>query len=276
MNTIKYIIIIISLISSDIFAQSVQLGVFNDPPGSNQVQIKMKTNSAINALPSNFAFTIRYPSTVTDINITPIWTAPFNTGMNNSYNVNVISNGYKYYSFFFIPDTLTQNINWVANTNYQIVNLALSGGSGATSFEITNSLGCEADIDKFYFECDFSNMINDTITPFIPEHSIVSNVSTVGIKLISTIIPDKYILEQNYPNPFNPTTIIRYQIKDLKFVNLSVYDMLGKEVVTLVNEKQSSGTYEVQFDGSNLSSGIYFCKIQAEEFSDVKRMILIK
>lgn len=88
--------------------------------------------------------------------------------------------------------------------------------------------------------------------------------------------PMKYELYQNYPNPFNPTTSIKYQVASIKFIKLAVYDILGKEVATLVNEKQSQGTYEVQFDGSKLTSGIYFYKLQAGDFSEVKKMILLK
>jgi hypothetical protein len=105
---------------------------------------------------------------------------------------------------------------------------------------------------------------------------------TTGINNISSNTPGEYKLYQNYPNPFNPSANIRYQITNNIFVNLKVYDILGKEVATLVNEKQSPGTYEVTFDarlhgqGSSLSSGIYFYKLEAGNFSDIKRMVLIK
>ena len=85
-----------------------------------------------------------------------------------------------------------------------------------------------------------------------------------------------YELKQNYPNPFNPVTNIQYQIVNQGMVSLKVYDMLGREVKTLVNEIKSPGKYIVSFDASSLSSGVYFYKISAGEFSDVKRMVLIK
>jgi hypothetical protein len=83
-------------------------------------------------------------------------------------------------------------------------------------------------------------------------------------------------LYQNYPNPFNPSTSIKYQVESIKLIKLIVYDILGKEIVTLVNEKLSPGTYDVNFDGSNLPSGIYFYKLETGNFSDIKRMVLIK
>jgi hypothetical protein len=93
--------------------------------------------------------------------------------------------------------------------------------------------------------------------------------------------PNEYKLFQNYPNPFNPATKIKFQIKDSRFVTLKIYNILGKEIATLVNEKLNAGTYETQFSinsitNNQLSSGIYFYKLETESFSDVKRMVLIK
>ena len=84
------------------------------------------------------------------------------------------------------------------------------------------------------------------------------------------------LLNQNYPNPFNPTTNIGFRIAEFGFVSLKFYDLLGREVATLVNEEKPAGSYEVKFDGSGLSSGIYFYKIQTGNFIDVKKMILMK
>lgn len=89
-------------------------------------------------------------------------------------------------------------------------------------------------------------------------------------------IPTKYSLSQNYPNPFNPTTTINYQISKVSKVTLKVYDVLGKEVKTLVDEIKESGQYSVKFNGSNLASGVYFYKITAGSFSDTKKFILMK
>ncbi|MBL1213276.1 MAG: T9SS type A sorting domain-containing protein [Ignavibacteriae bacterium] len=97
-------------------------------------------------------------------------------------------------------------------------------------------------------------------------------------------LPTKYSLEQNYPNPFNPVTTIKYSIprqanvgasRDLP-VQLKIYDVLGNEIATLVNEQKSPGTYEVSFDGINLSSGIYFYILRAGHYSETKKFVLIK
>lgn len=98
----------------------------------------------------------------------------------------------------------------------------------------------------------------------------------VGINNISTEIPLSYSLCQNYPNPFNPSTNIRYQVKNKEIVKISVFDMLGKEIETLVNEKQSPGTYEVSWNGSAYPSGVYYYKINSGDYSETRKMVLIK
>ncbi len=99
---------------------------------------------------------------------------------------------------------------------------------------------------------------------------------TSGISPISNTAPDNYMLSQNYPNPFNPVTKINFAIPKSGFVTIKIYDLLGKEVRTLVNETKNAGSYSVDFNGSELSSGIYFYKINVNGFSDIKKMTLIK
>ena len=106
----------------------------------------------------------------------------------------------------------------------------------------------------------------------------------IGIQNISSEMPSSFSLSQNYPNPFNPFTNLEFGISDLGFVTLKVFDILGKEVMTLVNERLSPGNYKVEFYGSNLTSGVYFYRLEvslsnpltAGEFTDTKRMLLLK
>ena len=105
--------------------------------------------------------------------------------------------------------------------------------------------------------------------------------TTVGITNISSEIPSNYDLFQNYPNPFNPVTKIKFDIpsnvkRQTSDVRLLIYDALGKEVTTLINERLAPGSYEVDFDASNLPSGLYFYRIEAGEFDKIKKMIFIK
>jgi len=90
------------------------------------------------------------------------------------------------------------------------------------------------------------------------------------------LAPQEFSLKQNYPNPFNPVTKISFEIPVNAFVKLSVYDILGKEIVTLVNEYKTQGSYSAEFSGNQLSSGVYFYKLETPGFTDIKRMILIK
>lgn len=89
-------------------------------------------------------------------------------------------------------------------------------------------------------------------------------------------VPTKFSLLQNYPNPFNPTTTISYQLAAVSHVTLKVYNVLGQEVATLVNETKGPGEYNVRFDGSKLPSGVYFCRVSAGSFSAVKKLVLLK
>ena len=86
----------------------------------------------------------------------------------------------------------------------------------------------------------------------------------------------EFSLEQNYPNPFNPSTTIKYSIPSSGFVSLKVYDVLGNEVATLINEEKSAGSYEVEFSAAGLSSGIYFYKLQSGNLVETKKMILLR
>lgn len=98
----------------------------------------------------------------------------------------------------------------------------------------------------------------------------------IGIRQISSSIPDRFMLYQNYPNPFNPATKIKYQLTRKSNISLKVFDIRGKEVTALVNEMQPAGTYEVTFDGSSLNSGVYFYRLTSENFRETKKFILIK
>ena len=84
------------------------------------------------------------------------------------------------------------------------------------------------------------------------------------------------MLEQNYPNPFNPSTIINYSLPNAQYIMLKVYDILGNEIAVLVNEKQNAGVYSVDFNGANYPSGIYYYKLEAGSFSEVRKMVLLK
>jgi N-acetylneuraminic acid mutarotase len=102
------------------------------------------------------------------------------------------------------------------------------------------------------------------------------NSGTSRVEQLSPTAPKTFLLEQNYPNPFNPSTTIRYQLPVASEVKLEVYDVLGKKIATLVNERQSAGSYQVVWNASGLSSGTYFYRLQAGTFVETKKMIMVK
>jgi len=163
------------------------------------------------------------------------------------------------------------------NVNYWIP-LGSSPALSGSSFANPNLNGF--DVVSYRGAFGTSNWTSDW-TQFNPR-----NYEVIGINQISSLVPEKFSLSQNYPNPFNPTTNLEFGlpaeasakagISNLGFVSLKVYDMIGKEVATLVNENLSPGTYKYNFDASGLTSGIYFYTLKADGFSETKRMMLLK
>jgi len=138
---------------------------------------------------------------------------------------------------------------------------------------------------KTWINCNslflFANM--DIIGDYIFEGSLLSGgiIYCPIFPFITSVkeldnSPTSFNLSQNYPNPFNPSTTIKYSIPKQSNVTLKVFDVLGSEVTTIVNTKQPQGNYEIEFDGTNLSSGIYFYRLSADKFVETKKMILIK
>jgi hypothetical protein len=105
----------------------------------------------------------------------------------------------------------------------------------------------------------------------ISYHTIINDINKIG-----TNAPNRYELFQNYPNPFNPVTNIKFQIPQSGFVTIKVFDALGKEVQTLIQQELKSGFYETKFNAENLSSGIYFYKLETDKFTDVKKLLFVK
>jgi len=182
------------------------------------------------------------------------WYAPSILTSNSSYSLffSDINNGWSAGDQGLIYHTSNAGLNWTQQT--PIVNNRIY-----RSIYFTDSLTgwCVGD----------SGRILKTTTG-----GILTNFTNTNSE-----IPTEYKLYQNYPNPFNPKTIINYELGITNFVSLKVYDALGSEVTTLVNEKKTAGSYEVEFDGSNLPSGIYFYRLEAGgDIIDTKRMVLLK
>ena len=122
--------------------------------------------------------------------------------------------------------------------------------------------------DKLY-------IVSNSITP-LAEVALNGNGTITAVLQNTSILPNSYGLSQNYPNPFNPTTIINYQLPANSSVSLKVYDLLGREVATLINRRQNAGYYNATFNGTNLPSGVYFYRLQTETYSSTKKLLLLK
>lgn len=154
-----------------------------------------------------------------------------------------------------------------------------SGGSGKIMFSSNSGVNWQYQNSKTNqtLNCIF---FLDTNTGYICGNAgyiaKTTNSGTVFISKINSAIPQNFFLEQNYPNPFNSSTIIKFHIPKTVSVQIKLYDILGREIMTLVNESKSSGIYEVLFDATLLPSGIYFYRFTTENYSNTKKMLLIK
>ena len=184
----------------------------------------------------------------------------------------------KYINGYFYATGFGTNKIYRISTEGVVESIAGSGFAGtrdgnasSAEFYWTNGLAGNAAGDTLYIS-DYQTHAVRILTGFV-----------TSTEDDNQQIPTDYELSQNYPNPFNPSTAIKYSVPvvDANFaptthVILKVFDMLGREVATLVNEHQSAGTYEVEFDGSNLSSGAYFYKLTSGDFTSVKKLLLMK
>lgn len=165
--------------------------------------------------------------------------------------------GYKIYRSIASPSNFVVIGSVSANTNTFIDNSVLLGGGGPAYYKVTAINGTRESV--------FSNTIY-----------VIVNMAE-KIKLQDEInIESYYRLDQNFPNPFNPSTKITFTLRENSFVTLKVFDILGKEVAVLINEVLIEGNHQVEFNGSNLESGIYFYEIRANDYRDVKKLILLK
>jgi photosystem II stability/assembly factor-like uncharacterized protein len=179
-----------------------------------------------------------------------------------------VENDLQIINCFFI----NENTGFAATvaTNYGVIKTTNSGFNWFVNTNISN------------YNCWTYNVsfLNENTGWVVGSSGLILKTTNCGTSFISINnqnIPDKYSLSQNYPNPFNPSTNIKYQLVNNKFVSLKVYDILGKEVATLMNEFQRAGTYVTQFSKNQLPSGVYFYSLYIDGVRiDTKKMILLK
>ena len=205
-----------------------------------------------------------------------------NNSMTVSSAINVSLSPVVYLNFYHKYNT---------EENYDFCNVEVSNDNGASwqtvksysgilsawtkqTFDITSYAAASTNM-KVRFRL-YSDDFSVADGWYVDDIKIVNyNVGPVGISENITS-PFSFSLGQNYPNPFNPVTVISYDIPVSSFITLKIYDVLGNEVRTLVNKTQTAGSYKVDFNGSNFASGVYFYKLTAGDYEDVKRMLLVK
>jgi uncharacterized delta-60 repeat protein len=177
-------------------------------------------------------------------------------------------------------DNSIKLISYGTAKNYQI-KLEIVSQLGSGRFENNNIQLTQN--STHILEPNWIDLTNSQLTIYVDEGNdgtiddTLYVANTVDVEDEGSLLtPNEFNLAQNYPNPFNPTTTIQYSIPQRSNVTLKVYDILGNEVATLVNEERARGVYSVNFDASQLASGIYFYRIQAGSFIETKKMILIK
>jgi hypothetical protein len=163
------------------------------------------------------------------------------------------------------------------------VQITVSGTSGRVAGELVDGSGTVVAVNNSTNSNPFTLTApgpGDYIVNAGHKSPLVWDSASVNISVTSVggnpSNPAGFKLYDNYPNPFNPSTTIRYSIPEASFTALKIYNALGKEVAALVNETKSAGTYEVEFNALDLTSGIYFYTIQAGSFKETKKMILLK
>ncbi len=185
----------------------------------------------------------------------------------NTQNIGILSGG-------FVSDRL---IRYNANTFDTIPTPFIAGGSLALIGD-TLIVGRNGRI-TLYNALTLDSLTQFNLTPGAPYTGIVAfngQFEFSNVIEVDAGVPKQFALDQNYPNPFNPTTMIRYELPVASTVSLKVYDVLGREVATLVNERQEAGAYSVTFNANTLSSGVYFYRLQAGNFVATKKMMLVK
>jgi hypothetical protein len=185
----------------------------------------------------------------------------------------------------FFLDTTKVKLSWTNRTSANdsiIVDRGVNSASGLVQFAKISPAASQY-IDSTVLK---GNVYYYRLRTKISNSSIYSypiRTDTIGRKgIVITEVKDKptqkssFILYQNYPNPFNPTTTINYSVPIQSFVTIKIYDILGKEVATLVNDNKPAGNYRAEFNGSKLVSGVYFCRIESGSYIQTEKLVLIK
>jgi len=272
MKKILFILILTGLLAPSIFAQKVTFSLLNARLENGKVVVDVyatiPSGQTWKAGPTNIRvnFYTEPAGFISLVEEDPVSNANSNISNNANYG-NITSTS------ILNGGAASLNILLV----YQKTAYQFSSGSywlGSLKFNWTNQTSCiyaNFNTGSAVFDDNTALAYGSGWSKIDPLPCIISSIAQIPEE-----VPTEYQLSQNYPNPFNPQTKIKFSLPKEGFVTLKVFDMLGREVASLVNDFKTTGTYIVDFDGSELSSGIYYYRLESPEFFDVKKMILIK
>ncbi|MBI5404245.1 MAG: T9SS type A sorting domain-containing protein [Ignavibacteriae bacterium] len=233
-----------------------------------------------NSTPPNDWVITYYPSTINWQNAAVIYPSQnmdsvdisvfrlVNTVANNSVNGKVMQS-----SFALLPGIKDAFI-YVKNGN-AFVKSGITDSAGVYHLQSLPSGSLKVIVNRIGYSGD-SSVITMTPTSNLDSVNFYLSRISVNIKKDENINPSDFMLYQNYPNPFNPSTNIKFRIKEPRFVTLKIYDILGREAAVLLNEKLNAGEYTLRFDAPHLPSGLYLCRLTAGDFSETKKIVLVK
>jgi photosystem II stability/assembly factor-like uncharacterized protein len=255
----------------DIYMFNASTGIVCGSGGN----ILKTTNSGVN-------WTQRYINSSVDLHSMAFLNANTGVMVGNEGNIFTTSNGGNTWKLQDSAHTTTNTLYKVAYPSANRITAVGSSGTIITSTDggvtwVLQDAGTSAGLFGVHFrDANHGCVVGESGTILT-----TSDGGSVFVNQISSEVPDKYSLYQNYPNPFNPSTKIKFSVpsnmkSETSKVKLIVFDLLGKEIATLVNEKLKPGVYESKFDKGNLTSGIYFYRLQTDNFVETKKMILLK
>jgi hypothetical protein len=181
-------------------------------------------------------------------------------------------------SFTSIVKDNDVTLNWrtVTETNNSGFAIERKSGQNSGFIQVGNVPGRGTTTEPVNYSYTDKGLNSGTYTYRLKQIDLDGTFKYVGTIEVEVVPPKVFALEQNYPNPFNPATTIKYSVPVKGFVTLSIFNVLGQKVTDLINKEVEAGSYQLNFDASNLSSGVYFYKLEAGKFTSIKKMMLIK
>ncbi len=248
-----------TITSGDVTVDSIRFQMYNSDQSSLLLEYYV---------PINFHFGT---NAITNIQFSPTSPAYFTNNQNDSSSFDYTADdagGVRIFPRPFSDGALTPSYAASASPLY-----STGTGSGTGFFDITSGNYL---VDQMRFEMLNADQSQLLLEFFVPVNFYYGNVALVNVENASSRMPASYGLSQNYPNPFNPSTRISFSLPSKSFVSLKVFDLIGREVTTLVSEELPTGNYTKQWNAQNMPSGIYFYRLQAGSFIETKKLILLK